>query len=103
MLQARSLVRAAEIAPDYIVGGEKLQLVGLTKQMRVMRRSATVTHPYSSSSIAAAAVPRFRSVHEEVWHVNLHILTSVLLSVQPLASSYLFALSSSNWFGLSQG
>lgn len=87
--QARRLITAADIASDYIVGGEKVQLVGLTKQMRIMRRSATVTHPCSSTSLSAASVPRFRAVHEEVNHKRLPCFPAPASVLSPAICSVL--------------
>ncbi|GIL73118.1 hypothetical protein Vretimale_4727 [Volvox reticuliferus] len=65
--EARAKVRAAEMLPyPPLKRGESVRLVGLTKHLRVMQRTSTVTNATAALTIPSAEVPRFRAVHEEV-------------------------------------
>ncbi|GLC44411.1 hypothetical protein PLESTB_000472500 [Pleodorina starrii] len=65
--EARAKVRAAEVLPSPpLKRGESVRLVGLTKHLRVMQRTSTVTNATAALTIPSAEVPRFRAVHEEV-------------------------------------
>ncbi|EFJ52115.1 trypsin family [Volvox carteri f. nagariensis] len=65
--EARAKVRAAEMLPyPPLKRGEPVRLVGLTKHLRVMQRTSTVTNATAALTIPSAEVPRFRAVHEEV-------------------------------------
>ncbi|PNW85316.1 hypothetical protein CHLRE_03g180650v5 [Chlamydomonas reinhardtii] len=65
--EARAKVRAAELLPyPPLKRGEAMRLVGLTKHLRVMQRTSTVTNATAALTIPSAEVPRFRAVHEEV-------------------------------------
>ena len=65
--EARAKVRAAPLLPaPPLRRGESVRLVGLTKFLRVMQRASVVTNATAALTLAAAEVPRFRAVHEEV-------------------------------------
>jgi pro-apoptotic serine protease NMA111 len=46
--------------------GESVELVSLSKSLRILHRTSVVTNPAMAVSISQADVPRFRAVHEEV-------------------------------------
>ncbi|KXZ56802.1 hypothetical protein GPECTOR_1g722 [Gonium pectorale] len=65
--EARAKVRAAELLPNPpLKRSDPVRLVGLTKHLRVMQRTSTVTNATAALTIPSAEVPRFRAVHEEV-------------------------------------
>ena len=50
--------------------GEAVELVGLSKSLRILHRTSLVTTPAMTVSVAPADVPRFRAVHEEVIKID---------------------------------
>ncbi|GFR40978.1 hypothetical protein Agub_g1643, partial [Astrephomene gubernaculifera] len=65
--EARAKVRAAQLLPHpSLRRGDPVRLAGLTKHLRVMQRTSTVTNATAALTIPSAEVPRFRAVHEEV-------------------------------------
>lgn len=46
--------------------GDKVQLSGLTQELRLMKRTSTVTTASHAIRASVPTVPRFRPVHEEV-------------------------------------
>ena len=46
--------------------GDKVQLSGLTQELRLMKRISTVTTASYAIRASVPSVPRFRPVHEEV-------------------------------------
>lgn len=87
--------------------GDKVQLAGLTQELRLMKRSSTVTTASHAIRASVPSVPRFRPVHEEVrplllcpgasipaaastsseqrkWHINQNMPTACLKAVDLL-------------------
>ena len=64
---AAAAITAAELKPSPpLRRGESVELVSLSKSLRILHRSSVVTNPAMAVSISQADVPRFRAVHEEV-------------------------------------
>ncbi|KAL4517828.1 hypothetical protein Ndes2526A_g02205 [Nannochloris sp. 'desiccata'] len=65
--EATAAVAAVELKPSPpLRRGESVELVSLSKSLRILHRSSVVTSPAMAVSISRADVPRFRAVHEEV-------------------------------------
>ena len=64
---ASSLVSAVTLKPSPpLHRGDTVELVGLSKALRILHRTSTVTTPALSVGIAQADVPRFRATYEDV-------------------------------------
>jgi len=65
--EARNLLTAVALAPrPPLRRGDSVELVCLSKSLRVLHRTSTITNPEMPVIITQAEVPRFRAVHEEV-------------------------------------
>ncbi|KAI3430723.1 hypothetical protein D9Q98_005309 [Chlorella vulgaris] len=72
--EARRLIRPLRLAPfPPLRRGDSVELVCLSKSLRILHRTSTVTNPATSVSIRRAEVPRFRAVHEEVVRLDLDL------------------------------
>jgi len=64
---AAAAIAAADLKPSPpLRRGESVELVSLSKSLRILHRSSVVTNPAMAVDISQADVPRFRAVHEEV-------------------------------------
>ncbi|KAL4420764.1 hypothetical protein ABPG75_010420 [Micractinium tetrahymenae] len=65
--EARRLIRPLRLSPSPpLRRGDAVELVCLSKSLRILHRTSSVTNPAMSVLIHKAEVPRFRAVHEEV-------------------------------------
>ncbi|KAL3161157.1 hypothetical protein ABBQ38_009528 [Trebouxia sp. C0009 RCD-2024] len=64
--QAQQQVQAMQLSSAAVKQGDKVQLSGLTQELRLMKRTSTVTTASHAIRASVPTVPRFRPVHEEV-------------------------------------
>lgn len=69
--KARTSLRCVHLEKEVpLRRGDVVELVCLSKSLRILRRSCTVTNEAMPVRIARADVPRFRAIHEEVCKVD---------------------------------
>ena len=84
--EAREAIKPAALLPQPALRrGDKVQLVGLSKSLRVTARETTITNATAALHVLSHEVPRFRPVNEEVIELDQdfgHTFSGVLADAE---------------------